>query len=131
MDATQALSVNRPRWGNVGENLGAIGSNNNRETVGGRIDCSDPFELLVFGPMVLRNGRRIIAGRTHPTNSRPLSPLKPIPVPSSARGLDPAKPTVRRENRKSALTREALSDGTAARLFCAHAWVNSSHERPS
>src|SRR5208337_218390 len=44
------------------------------ETVAGRINRSDPFELLVLGPMVLRNGRRIIADSTHPTSSRPLSP---------------------------------------------------------
>ncbi len=56
------------------EKLRAIGSNNNRETVGGRINRTDPLELLGRGPMVLRNGRRIIADTTHPASSRPLSP---------------------------------------------------------
>ena len=35
-----------------------------RRSVGGRINRSDPLELLVLGPLVLRNGRRIIADST-------------------------------------------------------------------
>lgn len=58
------------------EKLRAISRNNIRETFRGPAGRSDPFELLVLKPPVLRNGLRIIAETTHRRSSRPSSPTE-------------------------------------------------------
>ena len=75
--------MNRPRWANVREKLRAISRNSIRETFRGPAGRSDPFELLVLGPPVLRNGLRIIAETTHRRSPVPHRPPKKTPGPLS------------------------------------------------